>query len=343
MRLFNKKENSLTEGRLLDKFNLLRGVFAILIVLGHCSMQFLVEPLPLYIIHKFNYIWVCYFFFVSGWSMSYHFDIRTDYLRGFSIKIFRLIFYAVEMRTFSGIIKCFIYDECIETHLYNLFKGWNWYVYELIILYIVFYICYKRLKSERIRLYVIVCVTVLVSVAYWALYSFSTFGDWTFAYYYSTWSWAFGIVVHYLFKYKSYDVSNTKNLVYSIMLALISIPCVKLSNNNFWGGVVLRNLFGIAVMIFMFYLMHYIKIKEVFLIKFLTKHATYIYFYQFLTINLITRLYSTANKNIDYGYVLIVISVLLVFSMGIRWLNIFLNWMVNQIKFGIKKTRSKVY
>ena len=65
--------NLADEKTVLDRMNYLRGLFAILIVIGHCSMQYTKEVMPWVIIHKSNMISVAFFFIVSGWASAFNY------------------------------------------------------------------------------------------------------------------------------------------------------------------------------------------------------------------------------------------------------------------------------
>lgn len=65
-----------SQKEMLQRFNDLRGVFALLIVIGHCSMRFEKEVLPFLFIHKFNMTGVCFSF------LSLAGDWHTDMWKG---------------------------------------------------------------------------------------------------------------------------------------------------------------------------------------------------------------------------------------------------------------------
>lgn len=139
-------EKSIEKEKMVARLNMLRGLFAILIVIGHCSMRFEKELLPFYIIHKFNMVGVCFFFYVSGFSLLYNLRTKENYLQHFlRNKMLPLFIIALLSQLVSRVLAAGILHEELNINV-ALLGTFNWYIYEMLIFYLVFYlIC--RLKG----------------------------------------------------------------------------------------------------------------------------------------------------------------------------------------------------
>lgn len=135
----------------ITRINSLRGLFAIMIVIGHCSMYFEKELFPLMLIHKFNMVSVCFFFMASGISLSYNLEHKKDYLKGFvRKKIFLLMVFSFMAQVIGEVLKGIVLYEPIMFGL-RMITRWNWYIYEMAVLYLIFYIVNNTVKRLYIR------------------------------------------------------------------------------------------------------------------------------------------------------------------------------------------------
>lgn len=131
----------------IQRMNYMRGLFALLIVLGHCSMHFEKEILPLLIIHKFNMVSVCFFFIISGWSLTYNFYNKKNYLGSFlKNKVLKLIIFAVVCQIVGKLSNWLVLHKPVSVGV-ELITGWNWYIYEIVAYYIAFFFIYRFLKK----------------------------------------------------------------------------------------------------------------------------------------------------------------------------------------------------
>lgn len=113
---------------IIARINALRGLFALMIVLGHCSMNFEKELLWLMLIHRFNMVSVCFFFMVSGLSLSYNFERKKEYLKGFiKKKILVLMVFAFVAYIIGEILKSAILGIPVKIDI-RFITGWNWYI-----------------------------------------------------------------------------------------------------------------------------------------------------------------------------------------------------------------------
>lgn len=220
----------------INRMNYLRGLFAIMIVIGHSSMNFENELLPLLVIHKLNMVSVCFFFIISGWSLTYNFYNKTDYLKGFIInKAVKLFLFAFVCEIIDRLISCVVLRKPISIDI-GLFTNYNWYVYETIVFYIAFYFSYKYLKQKNIRVLAMAAVSVAVSV--FALHmsnNYDTF--WTHAFHFSSLCFLWGIILHEY--YYTFEAIIKKKILFSVILFVIgaaSCICLKMPQGSFVGG-----------------------------------------------------------------------------------------------------------
>lgn len=296
------------------RMNYLRGLFAIMIVLGHCSMQFEHELFPLMLIHKFNMVSVCFFFIVSGWSLTYNFYNKDNYLKGFIVnKPLRLFIFAFLCEIVARILNCVIFQKAIKIDV-GLLTNYNWYVYEIIVFYVMFYIAYKINCNKNIRMIFIVTVSLVVSVFTWYMSNHAvTF--WGHAFHFSSLCFAWGIVIH-----EYYDVFLKllkRRVTVSILLlfcGLISCISLKMPQGSFIGGVILHNMVGICVMSIIAIWAHFIDYRKIPIVGWLTKYSTEIYLYQFMILGIFAELYKRWNHDIDLLYVGLVVIFTLVLA-----------------------------
>lgn len=305
------------EAELLNRVNALRGIFAVLIVIGHSSMRFEKEPVFLWIIHKMNMIGVCFFLFVSGWGLVYSFRNKKDFFNNFiKRKILYLIVIAIlSSIVFEGIHRVFIPQS--ETGLFFMFANINWYVYEAVYFYLGFYVSYKWMKDKEKRVIFLWAGALLLAVV-------SFYGGWERAYYYSVLSFPMGLT---LCEYKDVLaswVSKGKNMLYLLAvnacILLGSCSCLFLAKDSFLAGVILRNIFGISGMIFLVLFVSVIKIDNV-ILGFLNRISTEIYLYQFSFLELFRQLYLHYSREIDIQFVMLVLLSTILFACIIRHIN----------------------
>lgn len=276
----------------INRMNYLRGLFAIMIVIGHSSMMFEKELLPLLVIHKFNMVSVCFFFIVSGWSLTYNFKNKTDYLKGFIInKAVKLFIFAFICEIIDRLISFLILKKPIGIDS-GLLTNYNWYVYETIVFYIAFYFSYKYLKHKNLRVLAMAIVSVAVSVFTWYM-SNNTETFWTHAFHFSSLCFLWGIVLHEY--YHLFKVIIQKKILSSAVLFVLgaaSCICLKMPQGSFVGGIILHNIIGICVMTIIALFAHYIDYKKIPIVGFLTSYSTEIYLYQFMMLTICAEVYT---------------------------------------------------
>lgn len=128
----------------------LRGICAVEIMLGHIGIA--TESIVLYPNRKAGILFVGIFFALSGYGLMYSITNKKNYLKEFLRKRFgkilvpayfifliNLIVDSISGRDFNNLIKA--------VNLKSFMEETNWYVWELLVMYIIFYICAKIDKS----------------------------------------------------------------------------------------------------------------------------------------------------------------------------------------------------
>lgn len=261
-----------SEEECFQNFNSLRGLFAIEIVIGHVIRY---EKTWLYPLGKFMLVSVAFFFFVSGWGLCRSFHQKRGYLDHFlatkCVYLFILSIYAFLLRYILWIVTG--NSEAKENILLQYFQKTNWYIWELIFFYILFYFIYKYVPG-RLRNILIAVITVISTTALF-------FGGVIQGYYMSAFAFPAG-----LFFYEYYDSVRAflKKGIGKLMIlaaAILGLSSSMLGLDSLVGMVYLRNLLCLAVLGIMIYFLTYFCPGNIFL-KFLGKYSTGIYIYQFM-------------------------------------------------------------
>lgn len=315
------------EAEILSRMNILRGVFAVLILLGHCARRFELEPSWLVIPHYGNFIWVCYFFCVSGWGLSFNYDIKENYLKGFiKRKIVKLAILALETEVIVRGLKLLILQENPRLDM-NLLLGWNWYIYELIVLYMCFWLIYRtklRLVEKQITLWI---CTIILAIFFWELYRHGTWSGWTFAFYYSIFSFPLGVTIHFMFE-KFFAINRPLLIILVCVMSIGSTICILMPKDSFVGGVVLHNCLGMGCMSLLIIFLKYVNVNRLIFLRPIIKRSVYIYLYQFGVMSVMSALYKEKGKTIDSMYVLLVVVITFALATGVYYMNFLVNRLI---------------
>ena len=316
----------------IKNMNNLRGMFAILIVIGHCSMNFEKELLPLLVIHKFNMVSVCFFFVISGWSLCYNFYNKSDYLRGFLIrKPAKLFIFALVCEMVGRILNAICIKERGISIDIGIITNINWYVYEIIVYYILFYVVYKLQWHKKKRVIVIMVGSAIVSI-FTLVMSNGTQSFWTHAFHFSSLCFAYGIILH-----EYYDVfaklvqKKYFSMGIFLIVALASCISLKLPAGSFLGGVILHNLLGISIMSIVAIWSHTISFQNWKLLKKLTKYSTEIYLYQFEALYICYYFYDLYGHSVDIFYVILVVMLTLLLALIMKRIDDGISKMIDRI------------
>ena len=295
---------------LVSRLNQLRGLFAVLIVIGHCSGHFEREWLPFYLIHKFNMACVCFFFFISGLSMTCSFYRKQDYLNHF---IRNKIVFLFVVAFFSRVVGMILKTLFGMSHSWDvsLIIDWNWYINEMLFFYAAFYVTFRYIRPVHPREIFLIVLTVGVFFMTIYFLRHGTWSGWKKEYFISCFSFVYGILLG-----EHYECIKNKFLRHKILycgvLFLFALCCcysINLPDDSVGGGI-LKNLIGICTVSIVAIVCYWICLGNVpcvgKAILFLTRVSTEIYLYQFCILDIYDELWNRWGLKIGISYILAV-------------------------------------
>lgn len=177
--LFNvkiEKKHSVFDDYLnIDSMQNLRGILAILIVLHHFSGMFTEKTLFL-VFNHIGYLVVSVFFFISGYGLAYGVKNKSGYVSGVkflytripkliipywvTVLIYSLVYTLLKIQTVT--LKTFLLSFVSYE---NVVSG-SWYIFELVLLYFVFFITFK-LKNKKISIVLLFLIVGILSLFFY--------------------------------------------------------------------------------------------------------------------------------------------------------------------------------
>ncbi len=152
----------------MKRYNLLRGILAVWIVFGHCSDYMTVPPGILFWVKRFNLVCVGIFFFLSGFGLEHSLQTKKDYLRFFLLRKCGGLFLMAVVQYIFGELGCYAMHyyvpyKNIRDLLHRFASGVNWFVWELMLFYLLFFLTARFIRQRHIRMGVmlILCIAVI--------------------------------------------------------------------------------------------------------------------------------------------------------------------------------------
>lgn len=285
---------------MLNKF---RGFFAVLILIGHCSEQMTQRIWIVDMIHKTDMLSVGYFFMISAFSLSYNLKRKKDYLKGFLInKPFYFLLTVFLFEFVNKIAWKIVHDKPIAFHFQDLLT-WNWYIYEIIVFYFLFYLIGKMNLDRKIKILIFFIGSLLISIVAFII----GYGP----EYYSTFGFFYGIIFYEYFneitklieKYFFYA-----GIIGFLILGIGTI-CLRLPRDNYFSGCILHNIavlgFLILWIIFSKLLIQKCRLQLRWL-DYLSAISLEIYLYHFMWLMVVNRLFEINDVTKDIMYLLAV-------------------------------------
>lgn len=216
----------------------LRGICALEIMIGHIGV--LTNHPVLYFNRKAGILFVGFFLMMSGYGLEYGVDNKKGYMKGFiRKKVIRLFLPACFIHYIYEIIMCLFFYEGNNISVFsikNFISLLNWYVFEQLVLYVVFFILYK-ITPKWSKFIIFVLSLFFIMVAYYA--------GWYEPIYGSVLCFSMGL---YLYRYKNmiYAVIE-KHYIAALLGTGIVLLCsvagfVVLGTESVIGNPVCRNL-----------------------------------------------------------------------------------------------------
>lgn len=289
-----KTESVEDKSEILMRLNKLRGVFAIVIVIGH-SIQGHMEHTYLTVFEKILCVSVAFFFFVSAYGITVRAISKSDYFKGFLVRkigyilYLAVVAYVVELLTNVVIYHNHGFDENI---IIGFFKYTNWYVWEVIGFYILLRIVFGILKSHR---GIVLLLIALVIGA--VMYKFNMYEP----YYTAILAFPIGVIVGER-ENDYYKLVNSK-LIYLLAGSLLvcGLGCFVFPEGLIIRDFIMRNCMGLGVIVILIFIVTRINPGNV-VLDFLTKHSAEIYIFQFIWIR--------HSNRMGYSYKVVLIYIL---------------------------------
>lgn len=256
-------------------FNRLRGLFALEIVVGHVVRY---ENSLLYPLGKFMIISVAFFFFVSAYGMSRSFHQKPNYLAHFLFpKCACLIALAAIAYVHSLLCQLLSGRTVVFSRIpAGFFASTNWYIWELLFFYALFYGVYRYLPKYRIA--VIAAVTAVGAVICY-------FVGLPQGYYSSSLAFPAGLLFYEHFDAVTGFLKTVAGKIAAFLLTCAGLSSLAFGTDSVIGMVVLRNLMCLSGLILLTYFLAYLTADNPCL-RILGKYSTEIYLYQFVFLQL---------------------------------------------------------
>lgn len=149
----------------------LLGICAVLIVLHHLSQQLAEAAGPMMFLEDIGVCFVGMFFFFSGYGLYKSFQEKPDYLRGFLGKRLPSIVIPFYVCTWIFVIEELALKTSFSTgELIAYITGWflinshMWYLIEIAVLYIAFFLIFRFIKKDSTALLVMGIFVALMTV-----------------------------------------------------------------------------------------------------------------------------------------------------------------------------------
>lgn len=287
----------------MERFNSMRGIMALWIVVGHCSIEFEHEIFPFMLVHRFNFVVVGMFFLLSGYGRAYSYYNKKNYLKGFLKKKIGSIFSMTFVVYWFTVL---LFDICniervdsVRGFVIGYFTKTNWYMFELLVFNVIFWLVFWLKISTRARL-------ILCFLGTGFILAIVPLSSLTQSYYISSMSFPFGILV-YMYKDKLGTIIGKYSiavLLASVMMCGLACLSILFPNKSFvaiWG----KNLMCIATCCTMITILSFKRLPDIHGSKRLSKISPYIYLYQFPIISATKNYFIESGREINCAYIVI--------------------------------------
>ena len=141
----------------LDTAKAIQGFAAVAIIFHHMTQDLMDRSGPLMFLSECGVLFVGIFFFFSGYGLYTSLKTKQDYLKGFLKKRLVTVLIPFYMCNFVFVIAACIGGAKFEgKELFYVLSGWTllnnhmWYIVEIAILYLIFFILYRLIKNRTV-------------------------------------------------------------------------------------------------------------------------------------------------------------------------------------------------
>lgn len=253
-----KPQQAAADDAYIKRLNLLRGVFAIEIIVGHVVRD---NATVLSVLGKMMMISVAYYFFVSAYGLASSFDRKSGYLKSFPKQ---KLLYLVLLAASAYAVSCLIEAVSGSFHHYipeSLVKlpstfvtSMNWYIWVQLMWYLLFMVIYGGI-GRRWR----VPTACLVGMVLGSIFFFQGMEQ---KYYCSLMGFPAGLC---FYEYRSEILTFMKKWYGKALILLAAgagALCLKLPENSYLGMMLLRNLLCVSSILLLLYLLKYVKLQN---------------------------------------------------------------------------------
>ena len=252
-----------------EQSSAVRGIAAIEIMLGHIGIY--TNSSALLVFRKSGIFFVGIFFALSGYANALNLTEKKDYDKKYLPKRFVHLMVPAYVAFILGLVENSYmardYHYLLGTFKISvIFDGINWFVWELLLLYIITYLVYiigknnkKNLQDafKRNSIFILIFSIIFVSLAY--LVADETWYGSTLCYY-------LGMIL-YFYKDKFIELLSRKKFISYICIAGVGITFglafYFTGENSFCGNVICRNILAAAFVVLIFALLLLLKIGNV--------------------------------------------------------------------------------
>lgn len=153
----NKKLDWQAEPLSLDTSKCIQGFAAVAIIFHHMTQDLGPAAQPLTFLYECGVLFVGIFFFFSGYGLYTSLKTKPDYLKGFLKKRFVTILVPFYVCNFIFVTAACIGGARFEgKEIFYVLSGWTllnthmWYIVEIAILYIAFFVLYRLVKNRTV-------------------------------------------------------------------------------------------------------------------------------------------------------------------------------------------------
>jgi len=281
----------------------LRGISAIEIMLGHIGI--VTGNVIQFPNRKAGILFVGIFFMLSGYGLAYGYANKAGYLQHF----FKKRFLKILIPTVLVIIASAIYYRNISIEMV-LESGARWYITELFVLYIIFYVSYRFIGEKGI-----IVITVVTAVFVVLAYFMGLSNPW----YGSTFCFPLGMA-YYNFKKDTVTLKTKRRVFYVSLLLLGMLSAIAgffVLDGSFVGNVLCRSLASVSFCLAVILVLEKIRIGNMF-VEYLSLISFEIYLIHGIVIDYCSSAF--IFKDNVFGFTILVTIITLTLAFTFNWI-----------------------